>query len=283
MIVGQDTRLEHMQWLKQYIRNDPRLLRWARTTRAMIMFGPLQRPLLGFYRTLSRSKPLQAETHPEFAQIDIDQIVAEIEKNGAAKIGCLPAQYTDQILAYCAEHNRISYWNPHLTCGVIDRLSRNKTFLAIARKYIGAEPQLGTTQLRWTFSREDIRNSNRELRRRMVGYNYHDFHYDSHDFKSLTIFIYLTDVNLDSGPHLFIRGTHKRKSLKEISNLWLSDDVASQLYGNRMETILGRRGTIFAEEPSCYHKAAECENTNRLIASFDYTIRKKSPGIPFEA
>jgi Phytanoyl-CoA dioxygenase (PhyH) len=248
----------------------------------MVMFGPFHGPLLSVCRTFSRSTPQRVETDPNFAQLDIGQIVAAIEKNGAAKIGYLPAGYIDQIRAYCAQHNRISYWNPHLTCDVIERLSRNKTLLAIARKYLGAHPRLWTTQLRWTYSLADTRNKERELRRRATGYNYHDFHYDSRDFKSLTIFIYLTDVTMNSGPHLFIPGTHKRKSLREIRNLSLSDAAARQLYGNRIKAILGRKGTIFAEDTSCYHKAAECENGNRLIASFDYIIRKKSPSIPFD-
>ena len=120
----------------------------------------------------------------------------------------------------------------------------------------------------------------RLFKKNVAEYNIHDFHYDTHDFKSLTIFIYLTDVTMESGPHVFIRGTHKSKSLREIKSISISDDVATQLYGDKIQFVLGPKGTIFAEDTRCYHKAAVCKNTNRLIASFDYVIRRKFPPLP---
>jgi hypothetical protein len=39
-----------------------------------------------------------------------------------------------------------------------------------------------------------------------------DFHYDALDFKSLTVFIYLTDVDASCGPHVLIKNTHKTVS-----------------------------------------------------------------------
>jgi hypothetical protein len=246
------------------------------------MLGPVRAPLLSLCVKFSKSASQQLEAHPKVTQIDLDQLVAEIEDAGAAKIGYLPTEYLSEILTYCEQHKQTSYWNPHLSCDAIDRISRNATLVAIARKYLGAEPKLWVTQLRWTscFEGDQNKNSSSGRRKDSTEYNLHDFHYDIHDFKSLTIFIYLTDVSMDSGPHLFIRGTHKTKTLREIKNLWINDDVARQSYGDKIQAVLGKRGTIFAEDTSCYHKAAFCENAPRLIASFDYVIRNKSPAVP---
>ena len=245
------------------------------------MLGPIRSPLLSLCLRFSKSAPQQLEPDPKFTQIDLDQLVAEIEETGVAKIGYLPTEYLSEILTYCEQHKQASYWNPHLSCDAIDRISRNATLVAIARKYLGTEPRLWVTQLRWTFSLPRNQDKNGSGRRKnSTEYNLHDFHYDIHDFKSLTIFIYLTDVNMDSGPHFFIRGTHKTKTLREIKNLWISDDDAAQSYGNKIEAVLGEKGTIFAEDTSCYHKAAFSENSPRLIASFDYVIRNKSPAVP---
>ena len=78
--------------------------------------------------------------------------------------------------------------------------------------------------------------------------NIDDFHYDTHDFKSLTIFIYFTDVTMDGGPHMFIRVTHKNRTLREIRNISIGDEVATHLYGDEIHTVLGEMGTIFAED-----------------------------------
>ena len=108
-------------------------------------------------------------------------------------------------------------------------------------------------------------------------YNFHDFHYDAHDFKSLTAFVYLTDVDRDSGAHMIILATHKNKTLKDIAHISLEDDVAEKLYQNRIRTISGRKGLVFLEDTSCYHKASVCNKERRLLLSIDYVLRRKTP------
>ena len=270
-----------MRPIRIFVRKRPWLIRWVRIMRAAIMLGPFRAPLLRLCLKLPKPPPPRLEAHPTFPQIDVEQIVAEIENTGSANIGCLPIEYVNEILAYCEQNNQEFYWNPHLSCDAIDRISRNATLVAIARKYLGTEPRLWVTQLRWTFSSAaDQNKSGSVLCKDAAEYNFHNFHYDIHDFKSLTVFVYLTDVSMDSGPHFFIRGSHKTKTLAEIRNLWITDEAAAQLYGERIQVVLGKRGTVFAEDTSCYHKAAVCEHANRLIASFDYVVRKKSHAVP---
>jgi Phytanoyl-CoA dioxygenase (PhyH) len=273
-----------MGLIRFYVRKSPWLIRWVRIIRAMIILGPARAPLLRLCQNLSKCAAAPAlERNPPFTDVNVDKIVAHIEDDGYAHIGRLPSEYLREILRYCEQHNRSSYWNPHQNCETIDRIARSEKLLEIARKYLGAEPRLWLTQLRWTFCAEDQNSSAVTCRKNSADYNFHDFHYDSRDFKSVTIFIYLSDVTIDSGPHMFVRGTHKNKTLREIMNISISDDFANQVYGDRIQTILGEKGTIFAEDTSCYHKAAVCERASRLIASFDYVIRKKSPPVPISA
>jgi hypothetical protein len=265
--------------LKLYLWTNPWLLRWARVLRAVIILGPIRAPLLRLSQRFSKSAPQREEAYPTFSHIEVDQLVSTIENIGSAHIGYVPPDYLNQILAYCDRNNQASYWNPHLSCDAIDRIARNAKVLEIARKYLGAEPRLWLTQLNWTFSPTDERNKT-ALKKNIAEYNIHDFHYDTHDFKSLNIFFYFSDVTFDSGRLVFIRETHKSKSLREIKNISISDDVATQLYGDKIQFVLGTKGTIFAEDTRCYHKAAVCKNKNRLIASFDYVIRRKAPALP---
>ena len=267
--------------LKLYVSTSPWLLRWVRVIRALVMVGPSRATLLCICQRLSKSLPQRLEAYPNFSHVDADQVFNCLEEVGSAHIGQLPAEYISEILAYCDQNNQTSYWNPHQTCDVINRIARNAKVLEIVRKYLGVEPRLWLSRLNWTFSLAGHQSNSDGVRPRSNSdYNIHDFHYDTHDFKSLTIFIYLTDVTMDSGPHMFIRGTHKNKTLREIRNISICDEVATHLYGDRIHIVLGEKGTIFAEDLSCYHKAAVCKEANRLILSLDYVIRNKVPAVP---
>ncbi|HJX77629.1 hypothetical protein, partial [Glutamicibacter sp.] len=86
------------------------------------------------------------------------------------------------------------------------------------------------------------------------------------DFKSLTLFVYLTDIDSDSGAHSIIEGTHNNKGLKNINNLTLAEKVAQEKFGGRIKVIVGKKGTAFFEETSTYHRVEVCKR-RRLILS----------------
>src|SRR5262249_36337209 len=89
--------------------------------------------------------------------------------------------------------------------------------------------------------------------------------------------VYLTDVNLDSGPHMIIPGTHKNKTLKDLTRICFRDDAAQRIFHNKIKVILGNKGLVFLEDTSCYHKAAVCNKERRLVLSIDYVLRRRVP------
>jgi hypothetical protein len=109
-----------------------------------------------------------------------------------------------------------------------------------------------------------------------VQYDGDAFHYDTLDFKSLTVFIYPTDVDTSCGPHVLIENTHTRKSFGDICQIILSDTVAQRRFGDRIRTILGEKGTMLFEETSAFHKASRCR-TKRLMLSIDYVLQRTPP------
>jgi ectoine hydroxylase-related dioxygenase (phytanoyl-CoA dioxygenase family) len=197
---------------------------------------------------------------------------------GHAEIGHLPEACVAQILAFCESKKQLDYFNPHKDCEMIDRISRNHVIVAIVQKYLGAEPILWLTQLKWSFpSSDNAVNFRNSVTPTTSEYDFHDFHYDTHDFKSLTVFVYLTDVDLDSGPHVTILGSHKNKTLKDLARIYFRDDVAQKLYPDQIKTVLGTKGLVFIEDTSGYHKAAVCNKESRLLLSIDYVLRRKVP------
>jgi Phytanoyl-CoA dioxygenase (PhyH) len=264
--------------MRSYLHTKYRLLLLARIVRAYIILGPLRNTFVRYYQKFSNNEPLRTDTSPLFSDVDVDKFVDAVDDTGYAELGNLPEEHVAEILAYCENSKQIEYWNPHKDCEIVDRISRNATIVAIVRKYLGVEPILWLTRLRWSFaSSDDSVNLRPSLDRKPSQYDFHDFHYDAHDFKSLTAFVYLTDVNQDSGPHLIIPGSHKNKTFKELARICFKDNVAQKIYPNKSKAILGNKGLVFLEDTSSYHKAAVCNKKSRLLLSIDYVLRRKVP------
>src|SRR5262245_18342539 len=213
---------------RNYLYNKHRLLRLARIVRAYVILGPLRNAFVRYYQKFSTNEPIRTGPSPVFSDVDVEELVHTIDKVGYVKLGNLPEEHVAQILTYCESSNLPEYWNPHRNCEPVDRIARNSTIVAVVRKYLGAEPILWLTQLRWSFVSPD--HPGKSLERNPGQYDFYDFHYDAHDFKSLTAFVYLTDVDRDSGPHMIIPGSHRNKTVRELARISLRDDVAKKVY-----------------------------------------------------
>ena len=255
------------------------LLRCAQSLRAYLVLGPLRRPIVWYYRKYGHNEPLVEDASDIFfPDVDVDKAAETIEKLGYAHIGILRQECIDEILEYCAIDRRVGYWNPHIDCKVIRSISQTSNIVEIARRYLGAEPILWLTRLRWSFPlNEDISDMQPSIHEEPIEYDPHRFHYDANDFKSLTFFVYLTDIDdLDCGAHVVIEGTHRNKTFKELSKKTIDDQWAQITYDKKIKPILGKKGTVFAEESSAYHKVAECKQ-RRLILMIYYVLARKIP------
>jgi len=98
------------------------------------------------------------------------------------------------------------------------------------------------------------------------------FHYDLDEFKWLKLFIFLTDVNLNTGPHVYIPGTHKTgskpKELLEFGYARIPDHVMEMFFpSNTWHSIVCSAGTIVIADTRCYHKGtALLEGTRSLLS-----------------
>src|SRR5215831_2270143 len=177
--------------LRRFLGHNPRLLFLARIGRAYFILGPLRNAFIEYYQSFSNNEQLPPDSSALFSEVDVDKLVQEIEDRGYAELGNLPAEDVEQIRAYCEKNKQVEYWNPHKTCEIVDHISRNRTIVSIVRKYLGAEPILWLTQLRWTFASADNQvNLHASRSRKHSQYDLHDFHCDMHDFRSLTVFVY---------------------------------------------------------------------------------------------
>lgn len=129
----------------------------------------------------------------------------------------------------------------------------------IADAYLGAESKILNTQIWATFT-DDENTYNPDF----------GFHYDLDDYRFLKLFIYLTDVDEESGPHQIIEKSHKSNAFFRFFNRRLEEPLAEP-YSSNVRVMLGKKGEGFFEDTLCYHKGTRPLKP-RMILQIQYGI-----------
>lgn len=96
------------------------------------------------------------------------------------------------------------------------------------------------------------------------------FHRDIDNILWLKVFIYLTDVDLNCGPHAFIPGSHRVNKFLKFRRIL--DKEANDVFGKTIYH-LGKKGTLIIEDTFGLHKGQHItSNNNRLIFQLQYSI-----------
>ena len=100
-------------------------------------------------------------------------------------------------------------------------------------------------------------------------------HFDMDRLFFLKFFIYLTDVTPDTGPHVFVAGSHRRKPPPFRQDRRFDDDeVAAHYPAPAIRTVCGPRGTIFAADTRALHKGEPVVRGERLVLQAEFAISK---------
>lgn len=161
-----------------------------------------------------------------------------------------------------------SYFNAE-GCPAMKKLESDPGLLAIAAKYLGAKPVHIASELWWSFPVSSTPEE--QLKAAQV------FHYDMDDYRFIKFFFYLTDVDLSSGPHVCIRGSHRNKKwshqLLGLRCASKGDQEIVDYYGaENVVTICGPAGFGFAEDSYCFHKGALPTEKERLLLQIVFAI-----------
>jgi hypothetical protein len=162
---------------------------------------------------------------------------------------------------------RGEYYNTAALCPAIKKLASDPKLLEIATKYLGKTPVFTGSRLHWIFV---VKEAGYDLNKAAM-----NFHYDLNDYCSLRFFFYLTDVDLLSGPHVCIRGSHNRKKLAYLFSLIRRQPEAELLdyYGaEKSLTVCGSAGFGFAEDVFCFHKATPPISKDRLLLQIQFNL-----------
>ncbi len=243
-----------------------------------------------------QSYEMSQETPSILDNINIDAIVSGIRSDSYAPGIHLPQAVIQEILDYAqsapcyADRNSSasfyygekekaetilgrkirlgSYFNAQ-GCAAVRKLENDPTILAIAAQYLEAPPVHIASELWWSFPVEGTPME--QLKAAQV------FHYDLDDYRFIKFFFYLTDVDLSSGPHILIRGTHKNKKLShQILGVRCASkpdgDIVDCYGAENLVTICGSAGLGFAEDATCFHKGTLPTQKERLLLQIEFAI-----------
>lgn len=148
----------------------------------------------------------------------------------------------------------------------IQNLAADVGLLDIAQRYLGCLPVLDSIAMWW--STPHLARPADEIAQ--------TFHIDNDRLRWLKIFIYLTDVTQESGPHVFVQHSHlrepRRAELISRGYVRLSDEDVRRVYrSDEFIDIVGPAGTVLIEDTSGFHKGRMPENRERLMLEYQFS------------
>lgn len=178
-------------------------------------------------------------------------------------------------LGYSAEHVRDTTSNTCwltdkfalLACPEVAALACDPSLVAVAQEFIGAPPILTQIVCWWSApystSVEQVKTAAQQ------------FHQDRDYIKFVKVFVNLTDVDDDNGPHVFIAGSNadyatvsknRLRASKRLSNEYLESVYAPQ----RFRKFTASRGTVLFEDTSGFHRGTPVASGHRLMLQFEF-------------
>jgi hypothetical protein len=146
-----------------------------------------------------------------------------------------------------------------LGCPTVVDLINSPAILSLVGSYLGCSPTLSSIGLRWSFpSTGGVCDVQR-------------FHRDPDDWRFVKLFVYLTDVDAGSGPHVYVKGSH-RTSRGARAHFYERDKIAARYGAASITPVTGSRGTTFIADTSGIHMGMPPKDRPRLMLTAQYSL-----------
>ena len=137
-------------------------------------------------------------------------------------------------------------------------LANDSKILNVVSSYLGVKPTISNINCWWSFG---DREAAKEAQ---------FFHRDVDDIKFVKLFFYLTDVTSESGPHVFVKKSHKSNELIQLRR-FSDEEVLSKFNKKDILTLEKPKGSCFIEDTYGIHKGQLPITGNRLLLQVQYS------------
>lgn len=269
-----------------------------RLYRESMKFGFVRDSLIGLYNKFKTNPSLETVgTKTNFKLLDVNKAIHELNHNALTNTFKINDDILQKVIEDCKDNlvypnlkydgtpikegkgQHIEYNNPKpfqndciwfaykniSSWDSIKEITYDPKLIEIARSYLGNNPIVRNEYLWWSFPAKGSGNEDFDSPR-------YWFHYDIDDFKFLKIFIYLNDVDLDTGPHIVVKNTHKNKPLKyKLNRVVKSENLTGFFKDKEVVTLTGEKGTCFMEDTFTYHNGTPPVKP-RLVLQIEYAL-----------
>jgi hypothetical protein len=146
-----------------------------------------------------------------------------------------------------------------IACPHILALANSQPLLGLAARYMECKPTISALGLRWSFP---VPGQSSALQA---------FHRDSEDWRYLKVLVYLTDVDEDAGPHVYLHGSHLTQAPMRL-RFYTDKEISSAYPPDMLLTATGTRGFCFAVDTAGIHKGTAPERQPRLMLQIQYSL-----------
>lgn len=148
----------------------------------------------------------------------------------------------------------------------VQALLADPSLLALSQAYLGSRPRADVLSMWWHTPFHDRPDAE------AAQY----FHFDMDRVKWLKIFVYLTDVGPEDGPHTFIAGSHRTGAIpwtmRKRGYVRLQDEEVMECFGpERHIEFAAPRGTIIVEDTRGLHKGKHVSGSSRLVLQLQFS------------
>lgn len=142
------------------------------------------------------------------------------------------------------------------------RLVADRSLLELARRYLEGMPVQDLVAMWWSVPGRGAASSAAAQQ----------FHFDLDRLEFLKVFVYLTDVELQNGPHVYVRGSHRDLPAGLRVDRRFGDDEVERWFPGRQVSIGGPRGTVFVADTRGMHKGLPVAEGHRLVFQLEYAL-----------
>lgn len=146
-----------------------------------------------------------------------------------------------------------------VACEEILEIANDPGILRVVQEFLGAKPTISNINMWWSKTGKD-QAKDAQL-----------FHRDVDDIKFCKLFIYLTDVGENDGPHTYVKGSSSTNKLTKIRRY--QDSEIINAFGNEnIINFVRPKGSCFLVDTYGFHKGTLPVDNDRLLLQVQYSL-----------
>lgn len=145
---------------------------------------------------------------------------------------------------------------------LIQDLAFDQSLLRIANSFLKTKPILDIISMWWSVP-FDKKAEDRAAQK---------YHFDMDRFKFMKFFFYLTDVDTDTGPHCYVKGSSKNIPKEVLIDRRIEDSEISSSYpAEDIIELTAPKGSIIAVDTRGFHKGKSLNSGKRLLLQLQFS------------